>query len=214
MLKDKLGKLREEYRKGSLSVSEILSNPFDQFGKWLEEAINSEIKEPNSMSLATSTSDGRPSTRMVLLKEFDKRGFVFYTNFNSQKGRELDQNNKCALLFYWKEFERQIRIEGYAEKVSDEESDAYFSIRPFESRLGAYISPQSEIIPGREYLEEAMERVKSQLSTGLVSRPEYWGGYRVYPQVFEFWQGRENRLHDRFQFLKSNENWAIHRLAP
>jgi pyridoxamine 5'-phosphate oxidase len=151
---------------------------------------------------------------MVLLKDFDQRGFVFYTNFNSRKGRDLQHNRACSLLFYWKELERQVRVEGVVEKIGDTEADAYFAARPFESRLGAYISPQSEIIPGREYLEQSMERIRSSIDTGLLSRPEYWGGYRVVPDSIEFWQGRENRLHDRFRYLDINGDWAIHRLAP
>jgi len=214
MALDELSKFREEYRNGSLSVQEMNHNPFAMFARWFQDAVSASVREPNAMSLATATPDGRPSVRMVLLKNADEQGFVFYTNYNSRKAGEISDSGFASVLFFWQELERQVRIEGKVEKVSAEESDAYFSERPFESRIGAIISPQSQVIPGREFIERGMDALRSSSSEFLLKRPEYWGGYRIIPETFEFWQGRENRLHDRFQYKRMPNGWVIHRLAP
>lgn len=214
MALEELSKFREEYRIGSLSVQDMDINPFVMFGKWFQDAISGGVKEPNAMALATATPDGKPSVRMVLLKSAGPDGFVFYTNYNSRKAGELTATAQASVLFFWQELERQLRIEGIVEKVSPEESDAYFMERPFESRIGAIISPQSQVIPGREFIERGMDALRTMNNEMLLKRPEYWGGYRLIPESFEFWQGRENRLHDRFRYQKHKDSWVIHRLAP
>ncbi len=214
MALEELSKFREEYRIGSLSVQDMDSDPFVMFGKWFRDAVSGGVKEPNAMALATTTSEGRPSVRMVLLKSAGPDGFVFFTNYNSRKAVEISATSHASVLFFWQELERQLRIEGRIEKVSPAESDAYFMERPFESRIGAIISPQSQVIPGREFIERGMDALRNMNTDMLLKRPEYWGGYRLIPDTFEFWQGRENRLHDRFQYQNRGKSWVIHRLAP
>ncbi|MBV9960693.1 MAG: pyridoxamine 5'-phosphate oxidase [Parafilimonas sp.] len=206
--------IRKDYLLHSLNEEDVAADPIDQFARWWNEALNSEITEPNAMTLATSTKDGKPSARIVLLKGLNKNGFVFYTNYNSHKGNELTENPYAALVFFWKEIERQVRIEGEVEKVSAEESDAYFLSRPEGSRIGAWASPQSTIIKNRQLLETNVERFTKEFKNSI-SRPSHWGGYRVMPLKIEFWQGRSNRLHDRLQYTKTVEgSWKVERLAP
>lgn len=207
--------LRKEYMLQSLSEKEVSDNAVRQFDKWWTEAVAASIDEVSAMTLATASSDGIPSARIVLLKEYDDTGFVFYTNYNSFKGKQLAENPRACLLFFWKELERQVRITGIVEKVSAAESNEYFNIRPVGSRIGAIVSPQSEIIKNREWLDSQVEQLSQKLSGNPIERPEHWGGYRVRPICFEFWQGRPNRLHDRIQYtLEQNGSWKIDRLAP
>jgi pyridoxamine 5'-phosphate oxidase len=207
--------IRQEYKQQTLLESTAATNPFSQFEKWWQEALASEISEINAMTLATSTADGVPSARTVLLKGYDSRGFVFFTNYESQKGVELAENPRACLLFFWKELERQIRITGLTEKISAEESDAYFQSRPAGSRIGAHSSPQSRVIENRDWLEKEEKKNEALFADGDIPRPVHWGGYRVKPVNFEFWQGRPSRLHDRlFYTLEENGLWKIERLAP
>jgi pyridoxamine 5'-phosphate oxidase len=208
--------LREEYKRGALDEVNCDPNPIGQFRRWMEEAQAAELKEPNAMTLATATAEGRPSGRIVLLKELLGDGFIFYTNYTSRKGREIEANPQVALTFYWAELERQVRVEGRITKVSREKSEAYFRGRPKGSRLGALVSHQSEILPSRKPLEAKLEELQLRYSdNGDVPAPDWWGGYCVRPEVIEFWQGRENRLHDRLLFRRTNEsNWVIERLSP
>jgi pyridoxamine 5'-phosphate oxidase len=210
-----IAEIRKDYLKSSLSEDDVAIEPFAQFSKWWEEAINAHIEEVNAMTLATSTTDGIPSARIVLLKGFDENGFVFFTNYKSRKGREIEENPNVALLFFWKELERQVRISGRVEKVSAEESDAYFQSRPEGSRLGAWASPQSKAINNRQVIEEQLAAYQQTYHLQPIPRPPHWGGYRVVPDTIEFWQGRSSRLHDRIQYkLDSVGNWEISRLAP
>jgi pyridoxamine 5'-phosphate oxidase len=206
--------IRRDYRMHMLSETEAAANPFEQFTRWWNEALRSEIDEVNAMTLATVAADGMPSARIVLLKGYDKNGFVFFTNYNSDKAREIEQHPKVALLFFWKELERQVRIEGTIKKLSETESDIYFKSRPLGSRIGAWASPQSEPISNREELESAYQKFETKFASGEVPRPPHWGGYTVKPVLFEFWQGRSSRLHDRLRYEPSEENWRIRRLAP
>ena len=207
--------LRKDYTLQGLSETDIDPNPFIQFRKWFDQACSAKLPEPNAMTLATATPDGKPSARMVLLKDFDARGFVFFTNYNSQKGQELAENPQAALVFWWAELERQVRISGHVEKVSENESDKYFYSRPFNSRLGAWVSNQSEIIPSREILEQSMEELQKKYQNQDVKRPPHWGGLRVIPMEIEFWQGRPSRLHDRLRYTCTDNNtWKIERLSP
>lgn len=206
--------IRRNYSLHSLNESDVASNPVEQFTRWWNDALASEIIEVNAMTLATSTKQGKPSARIVLLKGFDEKGFVFFTNYESKKGKTLDENPQAALIFFWKEIERQIRIEGVTEKISAAESDAYFFSRPEGSRIGAWASPQSKIIKNREVLEENAKRFSKEFKNSI-PRPPYWGGCRVMPELIEFWQGRSNRLHDRIQYTKThNGSWKVDRLAP
>ncbi|MFN3872341.1 MAG: pyridoxamine 5'-phosphate oxidase [Ignavibacterium sp.] len=207
-----LSNLRKNYEKGELLEGKIHSNPFKQFSEWFEEVLNSNVYEPNAMILATA-SDNKPSARVVLLKGFDENGFKFYTNYNSRKGQELSVNPNAALLFYWMELERQVRIEGRIEKLSREESLEYFNSRPLESRYGALASNQSEIIPNREYLEKKFSELKEKYGDNP-PMPGNWGGFILIPNLFEFWQGRPSRLHDRIVYERTESNWKIYRLSP
>lgn len=202
---------RRNYILHELTEDRISPNPFEQFHWWFEDAGKAEIKEPNAMVLATASKQGQPAARMVLLKAYDENGFVFYTNYHSRKGKEIDENPFASLLFYWDVLERQVRIEGTLEKVDVKLSEEYFSARPYESRLSAIVSNQSEEIPSRQFLEDKLEAVKN---AGSVHRPEHWGGYLLKVNYFEFWQGRASRLHDRIAYALENGAWKIKRLAP
>jgi pyridoxamine 5'-phosphate oxidase len=206
--------IRTDYRLRSLNETDVNVNPFVQFGHWWDEAIKSEIVEVNAMTLATVTPEGRPSARIVLLKGFDENGFVFFTNYQSRKGKELEENPHGALVFFWKELERQVRIEGGIEKISEQESDTYYHSRPAGSQIGAWASPQSEIIAGREVIENNYKSLEEKFNTGEIPRPGYWGGYILRPSMIEFWQGRSSRLHDRIQYSMEEDNWNLSRLAP
>lgn len=197
----------------SLDESALHTDPVSQFLAWFDDAERADVREPTAMSLATCTPEGAPSLRTVLLKEIDGRGFTFFTDYRSQKARELDANPRAALLFLWKEVERQVRESGRVERVSAEESDAYFVSRPLGSRQGAWASEQSAVIPGRQWLEERVADAERRFGEN-VPRPQHWGGFRVFPDVIEFWQGRPNRLHDRLRFRRDNAAWIIERLSP
>ncbi len=206
--------LRKNYERAELDESASHANPLQQFGKWLNEAISAEVPEPNAMTLATVGSNLRPSTRIVLIKGFDERGIVWYTNFESHKGRDLAGNPFAALQFHWVELERVVRIEGLVEKVSDEESDAYFHSRPLDSRIGAWASPQSEVISGRSVLVANAAKYAAKFLL-QPPRPPHWGGYRLKPDNWQFWQGRRSRLHDRLRYrLDGDGEWVRERLAP
>ncbi|HEY1024381.1 MAG TPA: pyridoxamine 5'-phosphate oxidase [Sphingobacteriaceae bacterium] len=207
--------LRQEYRTSELLEKEIAKDPFKQFEKWFKDAMMSDLLEPNIMTLATATADGKPSARIVLLKGFDDNGFIFYTNYLSRKGKEIAKNPYASLVFYWHELERQVRIEGTIEKLSKEESERYFHSRPKDSQIGAAASPQSQVINNRKELEEKWEALEEKYHNKEVPKPSYWGGYIVKPQIVEFWQGRPGRLHDRIMFRKADKtSWKIVRLAP
>jgi pyridoxamine 5'-phosphate oxidase len=207
--------MRKEYMARGLSETEADADPIRQFGTWFDEAVAANLLEPNAMALATATPDGRPSVRMVLLKGFDETGFIFYANYESRKGRELAANPRAALDLFWVELERQVRIEGRVEQVSAEQSDAYFHSRPRGSQLGAAASRQSEPLPSREPLERRAADLEAQFAEREIPRPDYWGGYRVVPEVVEFWQGRANRLHDRLRYSRQPDGgWSIERLSP
>ncbi|MBK8194271.1 MAG: pyridoxamine 5'-phosphate oxidase [Lewinellaceae bacterium] len=210
-----LADIRRSYALESLSKNDVSPDPIAQFGHWFREALNSDLPEPNAMTLATATRDGKPSARTVLLKGFDDQGFVFYTNYESRKGRELAENPNVALLFAWLELERQIRIEGTVEKVSREASLHYFQSRPKGSQIGAWASPQSRVIESREVLEKNVDALLNEhAQSDVLPLPPFWGGYLVRPLVIEFWQGRESRLHDRICYTKTSGAWQITRLAP
>ena len=205
--------LRKEYRNGALDESSVHDQPVKQFEKWFEEACASKLNEPNAMVIATVGLDGRPSSRVVLLKSFDAQGFVFFTNYESRKGRELTHQPFAALQFHWVELERVVRIEGRVEKAGADESDAYYASRPLDSRLGAWASPQSQVIAGRSVLVAAA--AKAAVVHGLnPPRPPHWGGYRLVPDRWEFWQGRKSRLHDRLRYRLDGGAWVRERLAP
>ncbi len=206
--------LRRDYRLQTLNEEDVADNAIEQFTRWWNEAIASDIDEVNAMTLATLALDGMPSARIVLLKDYDERGFVFFTNYNSAKGKAIAAHPKAALVFFWKELERQIRVQGNVEKVSEQESDDYFSSRPVGSRIGAWSSPQSEVIESRHLLEDNVEKYTSEMKSGI-PRPQHWGGYRVKPVSIEFWQGRSSRLHDRIEYrLQPDDSWKKVRLAP
>lgn len=207
--------IRKDYQLQSLLESDIKKNPIDQFSTWWNQAIESQIDEVNAMTLATVDANHKPSARIVLLKEFDENGFVFFTNYNSKKGLDMLNNKNVALVFFWKELERQVRIEGTVEKVSEGVSDAYFNSRPEMSRIGAWASPQSTVIPSREILEKNFQTYQTEFEKKEINRPPHWGGYIVKPDLIEFWQGRSSRLHDRMVYEKDGGNeWKINRLAP
>ena len=211
---DNIADLRKSYERAELSEDASHADPMQQFGQWLEEAIQSRVPEPNAMTLATVGSDLRPSTRVVLIKGFDANGIVWYTNYESRKGQELAGNPYAALQFHWVELERVVRIEGVVEKTSAEESDAYFQSRPLDSRIGAWASPQSQVIPGRAVLVANAARYGAQFLL-QPPRPPHWGGYRLRPDHWQFWQGRKSRLHDRLRYtLQDGGLWLRERLAP
>lgn len=210
-----IAELRQDYTLQGLNETEVDCNPFAQFKEWFDEALSTDILEPNAMTVATTTPEGKPSARMVLLKDFDARGFVFYTNYNSHKAQELAENPQAALVFWWAELQRQVRICGRVEKVSESESDKYFYSRPFSSRLGAWASNQSEVIENREVLEQHLEELKEKYHDREIPRPSHWGGIRVIPAEIEFWQGRSSRLHDRLVYTRMEDgSWKIERLSP
>ena len=207
--------IRKEYRRGSLQEADANPDPIDMFGEWLQVAVASGLREPNAMTLATSTPAGRPSARVVLLKSYDSQGFVFYTNYASRKGRELADNPQAALVFWWGDLERQVRIEGPVSKVSAAESDAYYTSRPLGARLGAWVSAQSSVIAGRKLLEERLAEVTAHYADQDPQRPPFWGGYRLAPQAIEFWQGGVHRLHDRLLYTRLDPGtWRLERLSP
>jgi len=209
-----LTELRREYRQGALDETHVEADPLKQFHHWLRQALTAEITEPYAMTLATVDANGQPSARIVLLRHADERGFSFFTNYQSRKGRELAHQPRAALVFYWPELERQVRIEGVVEPVTAAESDAYFAARPRGSQLSAVASAQSEVIPNRAVLEERVAELDRRYANQPVPRPAHWGGYRLVPQMMEFWQGRENRLHDRLRFRRTEQGWIRERLAP
>ncbi|MDZ7763760.1 MAG: pyridoxamine 5'-phosphate oxidase [Melioribacteraceae bacterium] len=211
-MQNDIAQLRNEYKSRKLDREDLDSDPIQQFEKWLAEAIESKLKEPTAMTLATVDQKGYPSARIVLLKFVNRDGFAFFTNYDSRKGKELAQNKNVALVFYWGELERQVRVEGQIQKLEGEISERYFNSRPDKSRISAIISPQSEVIPDRNFLEKKVEEFLTQKRE--IKRPVNWGGYLVVPVRIEFWQGRENRLHDRFLYEKTSNNWKIVRLAP
>ena len=208
--------IRKDYKLRSLDEFDVAGNPIDQFTRWWDEAIKSNIDEVNAMTLATATKTGMPSARIVLLKGYDANGFVFFTNYESQKGKELAENPQAALVFFWKELERQVRIDGIIEKVAAIESDAYFQSRPAGSRIGAWASPQSKQISGREVIENNYRVFEEKFpDPEAIPRPLHWGGYIVKPHTIEFWQGRSSRMHDRIQYkIEAGNQWTIQRLAP
>jgi pyridoxamine 5'-phosphate oxidase len=207
--------IRKDYQMQSLLETDVADEPFEQFNRWWDDAIKSELDEVNAMTLATASASGMPSARIVLLKSASADGFVFFTNYNSHKGKELEENPFACLVFFWKELERQIRITGTIEKVSEAESDEYFHSRPVGSRIGAWASPQSSIISSRETIEKNIVKYEGAFAGSDIPRPPHWGGYIVKPTVVEFWQGRPNRLHDRIQYSKTEDgNWETNRLAP
>ncbi len=214
MGRKKLSEIRSDYHQRQLNETDISPNPFMQFDLWFREAMEAKCNDSNAMTLATSTFEGKPSARVVLLKIYDEKGFAFFTNYNSRKSKQILQNPYGAAVFFWPELERQVRIEGKIVKSTDSESDQYFRTRPEGSKIGAWASPQSQVIPNRRYLEQLQADFKEEFNGRTVKRPPNWGGYRLVPTLFEFWQGRLNRLHDRIQYSLNNNQWIAERLAP
>jgi len=209
-----LSDLRISYTKDSFSESDLLESPFDQFEKWFSEALKSKVDEPNAMSLATISPDGNPRTRIVLVKDFSKDGLIFYTNYESAKAKGMEVNKAVSVNFVWHPLQRQINIQGFAEKVDRRVSESYFHSRPRGSQLGAHVSPQSKAIASRIVLEDRLAELEAQYKNEPIPLPENWGGMRIVPTRFEFWQGRDNRLHDRFEYILKNDQWSTQRLAP
>ena len=214
MTTESIAGMRKEYATRTLDESDVEKDPLAQFKNWWHDATESAIEEVNAMTLATVSQEGMADARIVLLKAYDENGFVFFTNYNSQKSIHLDHCPNCCLLFHWKELERQIRINGIASRISTQESIEYFNSRPEGSKIGAWASPQSMMVAGKAWLEETFNYYKERFSHGVIAKPPHWGGYRVKPFRMEFWQGRPNRMHDRIQYTMSGENWTIERLAP
>ncbi|MCX7833412.1 MAG: pyridoxamine 5'-phosphate oxidase [Ignavibacteria bacterium] len=214
MVEKNLEDLRKTYKLKSLDTKEVKLNPFEQFSDWFDEVLNSGLIEPNAMILATADKNGKPSARTLLLKGFSDKGFVFYTNYESRKGREIAENNKATILFYWPELERQVRIEGIVEKISRKESERYFKTRPFTSKIGAWASNQSEVINSRFTIIKKFLYYLAKFHSKDIPIPDFWGGYVLIPDNFEFWQGRPSRLHDRIRYRLENGLWIIERLSP
>lgn len=211
---ESIADLRRDYARARLDETDVSHDPIVEFARWFADAQSARAEEPNAMVLATATSDGVPSARVVLLKGFDERGFIFFTDYRSRKGAELEENPRAALVLHWTELERQVRITGSVERTSGEESEEYFRSRPLGSRLGAWVSHQSAVIPSRAMLEKGLDDMHQRFAAGDVPLPPHWGGYRVRPETIEFWQGRESRLHDRIRYVKDADTWRIERLAP
>ncbi|MEI5986323.1 pyridoxamine 5'-phosphate oxidase [Sphingobacterium sp. PU5-4] len=206
--------IREDYAKSSLSENEVLGNPIDQFKKWFSEAMVSEVTEPTAMVVSSASVDGKPSSRVVLMKDIKTDGISFFTNYNSRKGQEIVANPFVSVLFFWPELQRQVRMEAEVEKLAPEESDEYFSSRPRGSQIGAIASPQSAIINNREELEHRVAEVSAEVGEGEIQRPNFWGGFLLKPYRMEFWQGRSSRLHDRIVYKQEDGSWSINRIAP
>lgn len=206
--------MRRDYRLAGLEEESTGNDPLSFFQKWFDEAVNAHLDEANSMTLATADADGQPHARIVLLKGLQDGGFVFFTNYESDKGRQLEANHRAALLFFWKELERQVRIEGRVQRLDKESSDAYYHSRPVASQIGAWASPQSQVIPNRSFLEQRVSEVTATFQEKIIQRPNFWGGFLLLPESIEFWQGRPSRLHDRILFSKDNNGWHKQRLAP
>jgi pyridoxamine 5'-phosphate oxidase len=213
-LRNYINTLRHDFSKQTLDEKDVHRNPIIQFSKWFTEAVDAKVNEPNAMTVCTATKDGIPSARILLLRNFDDNGFVFYTNYNSRKGGEIDENPHAALLFFWPELERQVRIEGVLSRQTSEESDLYFKSRPRTSKLGAWTSAQSKVIASRTVLDAEYETLSKRFPGEDVPRPPHWGGYILKPSSIEFWQGRPSRLHDRILFIQEENEWKISRLAP
>lgn len=210
-----MGNVRKDFRDHqALTRKDMDDNPFKQFEKWMNVALNCGMDEPNAFVISTAAKNGQPSSRTVLLKYFDEQGFVFYTNYTSRKAREIGENDKVSMLFPWYHLQQQIKIEGVAEKVSREQSLKYFLSRPHDSQLGAWASPQSKVIDSRDFLMLKWQNMRDKFREGKIPLPDFWGGFRIRPTAFEFWQGQPSRLHDRFFYYKKNEGWEISRLAP
>lgn len=211
----RIADIRKDYSHEILNESEVEATPIRQFDKWWRQALEADITEVNAMTVATASADGMPSARIMLLKGFSEKGFVFFTNYNSYKGQQMIENPRGCLVFFWKELERQVRITGIIERTNDKESDVYFQSRPKASQLGALASPQSQVIESREWLDDRYQKLSEQLDGEIIQRPAHWGGFLVKPVIIEFWQGRPGRLHDRIQYsLLDDGSWKIERLAP
>ena len=213
-IKNYVTTIRRDYSQKLFDEKSALGNPFEQFEVWLSEAVNANVFEPNAMVLATATEAGKPTSRIVLLRGLDAEGFTFFTNYDSRKGKEIEENPEVSLLFFWAEIERQVRIDGIASKTAPEISDSYFATRPRENQIGAWISPQSEVIETRSVLEKKYVEAAKEWEGKEIKRPPNWGGFVVKPKIFEFWQGRQSRLHDRLLYTKTETDWEIRRLAP